>query len=142
MKGKRATQCSWDDIQVTLNRTTGPAGAEKDSFYQVYKLENPTRWFLITNKPEADLLNNTTKTVNNQPFSLHFKRREEENLNTRILWAPPKLELEAIEKIVKRNLWQKAKVSRPEDAKDRGRIDVTVPYTDPEKNTLLYKGTF
>ena len=30
--GKRATQCSWDDIQVTLNRTTGPAGAEEDSF--------------------------------------------------------------------------------------------------------------
>ena len=30
--GKRATQCSWDYIQVTLNRTTGPAGAEEDSF--------------------------------------------------------------------------------------------------------------
>ena len=83
--GKRATQCSWDDIQVTLNRTTGPAGAEEDSFYQVYRLEDPTRWFLITNKPEADLLNNTTKTVNNQSFSLHFKRREEENLIIRIL---------------------------------------------------------
>ena len=94
--GKRATQCSWDDIQVILNRTTGPASAEKDSFYQVYRLEDPTRWFLITNKPEADLLNNTTKTVNNQPFSLHFKRREEENLNIRILWAPPKLKLEVI----------------------------------------------
>ena len=25
--GKRSTQCSWDDIQVTLNRTTGPTGA-------------------------------------------------------------------------------------------------------------------
>ena len=75
--GKRATQCSWDDIKVTLNRNTGPAGAEEDSFYQVYRLENPTRWCLITNKPEADLLNNTTKIVNNQPFSLHFKRREE-----------------------------------------------------------------
>ena len=96
--GKRATQCSWDHIQVTLSRTTGPAGLEEDSFYQVYRLEDPTRWFLITkfNKPEADLLNNTTKTVNNQPFSLHFKRREEENLNIRILWAPPKLKLEAI----------------------------------------------
>ena len=83
--GKRAAQCSWDDIKVTLNRTTGPAGAEEDSFYQVYRLEDPTRWFLITNKPEADLLNNTTKTVNNQPFSLHFKRRVEENLIIRIL---------------------------------------------------------
>ena len=41
--GKRATQCSWDDIQVTLNRTTGPAGPEEDSFYQVYRLEDPTR---------------------------------------------------------------------------------------------------
>ena len=30
--GNRATQCSLDDIQVTLNRTTGPAGAEEDSF--------------------------------------------------------------------------------------------------------------
>ena len=30
--GKRATQCSWDDTQVTLNRTTGPAGSEEDSF--------------------------------------------------------------------------------------------------------------
>ena len=29
---KRATQCSWDDIQVTLNRTTGPDGAEEDNF--------------------------------------------------------------------------------------------------------------
>ena len=48
------------------------------------------------NKPEANLLNNTTKTVNNQPFSLHFIKREEENLNIRILWAPPKLKLEAI----------------------------------------------
>ena len=66
--GKRATQCSWDDIQVTLNRTTGPAGAEEDSFYQVYRLEDPTRWFLITKKPEADLLNNSTKTVNKQAF--------------------------------------------------------------------------
>ena len=75
--GKRATQCSWGDIQVTLNRTTGPAGAEEDSFYQVYRLEDPTRWFLITNKPEADILNNTTKTVNNQPISLLLKRREE-----------------------------------------------------------------
>ena len=95
---KRATQCSWGDIQVTLNRTTGPAGPEEDSFYQVCRLEDPTRWFLITtfNKPEDDLLNNTTKTVNNKPFSLHFKRREEENLNIRILWAPPKLKLEAI----------------------------------------------
>ena len=83
--GKKATQRSWDDIQVILNRTTGPAGAEEDSFYQVYRLEDPTRWFLITNKPEADLLNNTTKTVNNQPFSLHFKRREAENLIIRIL---------------------------------------------------------
>ena len=83
--GKRATQCSWDDFQVTLNRTTGPVGAEEDSFYQVYRLEDPTRWFLMTNKPEADLLNNTTKTVNNQPFSLHFKRREEENLIIKIL---------------------------------------------------------
>ena len=82
--GKRATQCSWDDIQVTLNRTAGPAGAEEDSFYQVYRLEDPTRWFLITNKPEADLLNNKTKTVNNQPFSSHFKRKEE-NLIIRIL---------------------------------------------------------
>ena len=33
--GKRATQCSWDDIQVTLNRTTAPAGAEEDSFYSL-----------------------------------------------------------------------------------------------------------
>ena len=24
--GKRATQCSWDDIQVALNRKTEPAG--------------------------------------------------------------------------------------------------------------------
>ena len=32
---KRATQCSWDDIQVTLNRTTGPAGPEEDSFYSL-----------------------------------------------------------------------------------------------------------
>ena len=72
--GKRATQCSWDDIQVTLNRTIGPA---EDGFHQVYRLEDPTRWFLITkfNKPEADLVNNTTKTVNNQPFSLHFKQQ-------------------------------------------------------------------
>ena len=30
--GKRATQCSWDDIQVTLNRTTEPAGPEENSF--------------------------------------------------------------------------------------------------------------
>ena len=82
--GERATQCSWDDNQVTLNRTTGPAGAEEDSFYQVYRLEDPTCWFLITNKPEAHLLNNTTKTVNNQPFSPHFKGREEENLIIRI----------------------------------------------------------
>ena len=80
---KRATQCSSDDIQVTLNRTTGPARAEEDSFYQVYRLEDPTCWFLITNK--SDLLNNTTKTVNNQPFSLQFKRRAEENLIIRIL---------------------------------------------------------
>ena len=29
------TQCSWDDIQVTLNRTTAPAGAEEDSFYSL-----------------------------------------------------------------------------------------------------------
>ena len=36
--GKRATQCSWDDIQVTLNRTSGPAGPEEDSFYQVLDL--------------------------------------------------------------------------------------------------------
>ena len=83
--GKRATQCSWDNIQVTLNRTTGPAGAEEGSFYQVYRLEDPTRWFLKRNKPEADLLNNTTKTVCNQPLSLNFKRREEENLIIRIL---------------------------------------------------------
>ena len=27
---------------------------------------------------------------------MHFKRREEENLIIRILWAPPKLKLEAI----------------------------------------------
>ena len=76
-----------DDNQVTLNRTTGPARPEEESFYQVYRLEDPTRWFLLTKfkKPEADLLNNTTKTVNNQPFSLQFKRREEENLNIRIL---------------------------------------------------------
>ena len=86
---KRATQCSWDDIQVTLNRTTGPAGAEEDSFFQVYRLADHTRWFLITNKAEADLLNNTTKTVNNQPFSLHFKRREEENLIKRIYRLNP-----------------------------------------------------
>ena len=79
--GKRATQCSWDDIQVTLNRTTGPAGAEEDSFYQVYRLEDPTRWFLITNKPEADLLNNTAKTDNNLPFSLHFKKKRRRKLN-------------------------------------------------------------
>ena len=72
-------------FQVTLNRTTGPDGEEEDSFYQVYRLEDPTRWFLITNKPEADLLNNTTKTVNNQPFSLYFKRKEEEILIIRIL---------------------------------------------------------
>ena len=110
-----------DDIQVTLNRKAGPAGPEEDSFYQVYRLEDPTRWFLIRNKPEADLLNNTTKTVNNQPFSLHFKRREEENLIIRILWAPPKLKLEVI--IVERNLGQEAIVSRPEDAKDSSRID-------------------
>ena len=45
--GKRAAQCSWDDIQVTLNRTTEPVGAEEDRFYQVYRLEDPTRWFLI-----------------------------------------------------------------------------------------------
>ena len=89
MKGKRATQYSCDDIQVTLNRTTGPAGPEEDSFYQVYRLEDPTRWCFIRNKPETDLLNNTTKTVCNQPFSLNFKRREEENLNIRLLWAPP-----------------------------------------------------
>ena len=54
--GKRATQCCWDDIQVTLNRTTGPAGPEEDSFYQAYRLEDPTRWFFITNKLETDLL--------------------------------------------------------------------------------------
>ena len=36
--GKRATQWSWDDIQVTLSRTTAPAGAEEDSFYQGYRL--------------------------------------------------------------------------------------------------------
>ena len=41
--GKRATQCSWDNIQVTLTRATGPAEAEEDSFYQVYRLEDPTR---------------------------------------------------------------------------------------------------
>ena len=68
---------SWDDIQVTLNRTTGPAGPEEDSFYQVYRLEDPTRWFLITNKPEADLLNNTTKqsTINHSLCTL----KEEKN---------------------------------------------------------------
>ena len=38
--GKRATQCSWDDIQETLNRTTGPARPEEDSFfYQVYIID-------------------------------------------------------------------------------------------------------
>ena len=79
--GKRAYQCSWDHIQVTLNRTIGPAGPEENSFYQVYRLEDPTRLFLITSKSEADLLNNTTKTVNHQPFSLHFKIGEEETLN-------------------------------------------------------------
>ena len=52
--GKRAAQCSWYDIHVSLNRTTGPAGAGEDSFYQVYRLKDPTRWFLITNKPEVD----------------------------------------------------------------------------------------
>ena len=57
--------------------------------------------------------------VNNQPFSLHFKRREEENLIIRILKAPPKLKLE----VIKRNLGQEATVSRPEDAKDSSRID-------------------
>ena len=76
--GKRATHCSWDDIQVTLNRTTGPAGAEEDSFYQVYRLEDPTRWFLLTNKPEADSLNNTTKqsTINH---SLCILKEEKKN---------------------------------------------------------------
>ena len=36
--------------------------------------------------------------------------------------------IRTIEKIVKRNLGQKATVSRPEDAKDKGRLHVTVPY--------------
>ena len=70
--GKRATQCSWDDIQVTLNRTTGPSGPEEDSFYQVYRLGDPIHWFLITkfNKPEADLLNNTKKKKNSQQSTI------------------------------------------------------------------------
>ena len=74
--GKRATQCSWDDIQVTQKRATGPAGAEEDSFYQVYRLEDPTRWFLITNKTEADLLNDTAKTVNTIYHSLCTLKEE------------------------------------------------------------------
>ena len=61
VKGKRAPQCSWDDIQVTLNRQIGPAGPEEDSFYHVFRLEDPTRWFFITNKPEVDLLKDTTR---------------------------------------------------------------------------------
>ena len=32
---KRAIQCSWDDIQVTLNRTMWPAGPEVDSSHHV-----------------------------------------------------------------------------------------------------------
>ena len=68
--GKSATQCSWDDILVTLNRTTGPAGVEENSFYQIYRLEDPTCLSLITNKPEADLLNNTKKKKNSQQSTI------------------------------------------------------------------------
>ena len=64
--GKRATQCSWDVIQKTLNR---PSRAEEDRFHQVYTLEDPMRPFLITNKPEADLLNKVIKN-SKQPVIL------------------------------------------------------------------------
>ena len=75
--GKRAAQCSWDVVQVTLNRTTGPAGPEEDSFYQVYRLEDPTRWFLITkfNKPETDLQQKQS-TINHSLCTLKGEKKK------------------------------------------------------------------
>ena len=46
----------------------------------------------------------------------------------RLLWVPPGLKMQTIERIVQSTFGAEATACRPIDTKDQGRVDVTLPY--------------
>ncbi|GFN74217.1 histone-lysine N-methyltransferase SETMAR-like protein [Plakobranchus ocellatus] len=115
--GPRAVAATWEDIQAAVT---------------IYRLEEPTKWFLRANEELASKLNKKTTTSTSRKFAVSFIRRQEEKKNFRVLWVPPRLKLEAVKKILKQHLGDNIELSRPAEVKDGSRIDVSIPMSNVE----------
>ena len=123
--GLKAVTCNYAQIQAAIMK----ALQETPESYQdqrVYRLEDPTRWYLTTTEERANKLHQTSTNIENLNFN--FTKRAEEKLTFRLLWVPPRLKMQTIERIVQSTFGAEATACRPMDTKDQGRVDVTLPY--------------
>ncbi|KAK3759739.1 hypothetical protein RRG08_057105 [Elysia crispata] len=78
------------EIQTILTAELGP---EKEGIKRnIYRLQEPTKWFFVATKEEAKKLNNRSIKFGNRNFQ--FITREEEMMDLRLLWEPPKTKQE------------------------------------------------
>ncbi|GFS24541.1 hypothetical protein ElyMa_007005800, partial [Elysia marginata] len=125
--GPKAVTCSWAQVHGALISKLGPCQEQK--FYRLYRLEDPTKWFLLCTKTQSDKLNCTCHELGN--MKLTFIKRCEERAHFRLFWVPPRLKIESIKKIIQINLQEGDVVlERPIDAIDASRVDVSIPMRD------------
>ena len=95
--GERPNGTRAVEIQTVLTAELGP---EKDGMGRsIYRLQEPTKWFFVATREEARKLNNKNIRFGNRNFQ--FIKREEEMIDLRLLWVPPKTKQETIKKILK-----------------------------------------
>ena len=92
----------------------------------VYRLEDPTRWYLTTTEERANKLHQTSTNIENLNFNF-TKRAEEKNDLPPPVGSTPFKE-GTIQKIVQSTFGEDATACRPMDTKDQGRVDLTIPY--------------
>ena len=123
--GLKAVTCNYAQIQAAIRKALQET-PETYKDQRVYRLEDPTRWYLTTTEENANKLNKNTTTIENLNFN--FTKRAEEKMTFRLLWVPPRLKMQTIERIVQSTFGAEATACRPVDTKDQGRVDVTIPY--------------
>ena len=123
--GLKAVTCNYAQIQAAIMKALQET-PETYKDQRVYRLEDPTRWYLTTTEENANKLNKNNTTIENLNFN--FTKRAEEKMTFRLLWVPPRLKMQTIERIVQSTFGAEATACRPVDTKDQGRVDVTIPY--------------
>ena len=126
--GPRAAAATYEDIHACLQQHFPPRSAT----YPVYRLEEPDRWYFRANKAEADLIEGKNTGSAQRSLKFTFVRRTNEQTNFRLLWVDPRLKETKIKQVIEAVLGVTATVKRPTEARDCGRVDVTVPKMDSD----------